>query len=149
MQSNSLFNAATKAGYALDAADERKYCLHDDNCIKVGITFVPLANEVLGRISATFKKILKRLALLSDNGSFQAQGSSVAFRKLMQSLSNTAFRGLAAMCWHGLPSWLFCSLGAQPIGGDMVDPILLLSLSTDMIKGSASMILTCFFGQIY
>ena len=97
LQSNSLTNADTKAGYALDAADERKYCLHDDNCAKMGITFVPLATEVLGGISATFKKTLKRLAVLSDNRSFQAQGLSVAFCKLMQSLSITAIRGSAEM----------------------------------------------------
>ena len=83
--------------YALDAADERKYCLHENNCAKMEITFVPLAIEVLGGISANFKKILKRLAVLSDNRSFQAQGLSVAFCKLMQSLSITAIRGSAAM----------------------------------------------------
>ena len=97
LQSNSLINAATTARYALDAADERKYCLHDDNCAKMGITFVPLAIEVLGGISAIFKKTLKRLAVLSDNRSFQAQGLSVAFCKLMQSLSITAIRGSAEM----------------------------------------------------
>ena len=43
LQCNSLTNAATKAGYALDAADERKFCLQDDNCAKMGITFVLLA----------------------------------------------------------------------------------------------------------
>ena len=74
LQSNSLTNAATKAGYALHAADERKFCLHGDNCAKMGITIVPLAIEVLGGISATCKKTLKRLAVLSDNCSFQAQG---------------------------------------------------------------------------
>ena len=97
LQSNSLFNAATKAGYALDAADERKYCLHDDNCAKMGITIVPLAIGVLGGISATFKKTLERLAVLSGNRSFQAQGLSLAFYKMMQSLSITAIRGSAAM----------------------------------------------------
>ena len=97
LQSNSLINAATKAGYALDAAEERKYCLHDNDCAKMGIIFVPLAIEVLGGISATFNKTLKRLAVLSDNRSFQAQGLSVAFCKLMQSLSITAIRGSAEM----------------------------------------------------
>ena len=97
LQSNSLTNAATKTGYALDAADEREYCLHKDNCTKMGITFVPLAIEVLGGRSATFKKTLKRLAVLSDNRSFQAQGLSKGFCKLMQSLSSTAIRGSAAM----------------------------------------------------
>ena len=42
LQSNSLTNAATKAGYSLDAADERKYCLHDDNCAKMGSHLFPL-----------------------------------------------------------------------------------------------------------
>ena len=97
LQSNSLTNAATKAGYALDAADERKYCIHDDNCAKMGITFVHFPIEVLGGISATFKKTLKWLAVLSDNLSFQAQGLSVAFCKLMQSLSITTIRGSAEM----------------------------------------------------
>ena len=97
LQSNSLTNAAKKAGYALDAAGERQYCLHDNNCAKMGIAFVPHAIEVLGGISATFKKTLKRLAVLSDNRSFQAQGFSVAFCKLMQSLSITAIRGSAEM----------------------------------------------------
>ena len=103
LQPNSLTNAVTKARYALDAADERKYCLHEDNCAKMGITFVPLAVEVLGGISATFKKSLKRLAVLSDNRSFQAQGLSVAFCKLMQSLSITAIRGSAAMMLSRAP----------------------------------------------
>ena len=94
LQSNSLTNAATKTGYA---ADEREYCLHKDNCPKMGITFVPLAIEVLGGRSATFKKTLKRLAVLSNNRSFQAQGCSKAFCKLMQPLSCTAIRGSAAM----------------------------------------------------
>ena len=51
LQSNSLTNAATEAEYAFDAADEEKYCLHDDNCAKMEIAFVPLAIEVLGGIS--------------------------------------------------------------------------------------------------
>ena len=70
-KSNSHTNAATKAGYALDAADEEKNCLYDNNFAKIGITFVPLAIVVLGGISATFKKTLKR--------SLRAQGFSVAF----------------------------------------------------------------------
>ena len=63
----------------------------------MGITFVPLANEGFGGISATFKKTLRRWAVLSDNRSFQAQGLSVAFCKLMQSLSITDIRGSAEM----------------------------------------------------
>ena len=93
----TVTNAATKAEYALDGAEEIKYCLHDDFCAKIGITFVPFAIEVLGGILATFKKTLKLLAVLSDNRSFQAQGLSVAFCKLMQSLSITAFWGSAVM----------------------------------------------------
>ena len=103
LQSNCLTNAATKAEYAFGAADEKKYCLHDDNCAKMGIRFVPHAIEVLGGISATFKKTLKWLALLSDNRSFQAQGLSVAFCKLMHSLSITAIRGPAEMLLAGVP----------------------------------------------
>ena len=56
LQKKSFTNAATKAGYALDGADEQEYCLHDNNCSKMGITFVPVPIEVLSGISATFKK---------------------------------------------------------------------------------------------
>ena len=97
LQTIFLTNAATKARYVLDAADEQMYCLHDNNCSKMGTKFVPLAIEVLGRISAFFKKTLKRLAVLSDNRSFQALALSVAFSKLMQYLSITAMRGSATM----------------------------------------------------
>ena len=103
----------------------------------MGVTFVPLEIEV----PLKFTKTLKRLAALSDNRSFQAQGLSVAFCKLMQSLSITAIRGSAEMLLARAPCRLFCFLCARPLGGEMVDPVLLLSLSTDMIKGSASMIL--------
>ena len=56
LQSNSLTDADTKAGYAPDSEDEQKYCLPDDNCAKVGITSVRLAIEVLSGMSATLKK---------------------------------------------------------------------------------------------
>ena len=42
LQSNSLTNAVKKAGYALDAADERQYCLHDNNCAKWESHLFPL-----------------------------------------------------------------------------------------------------------
>ena len=45
-----------QARYALDAANERTYFLRDDKCSQMGIAFVPLAIEVLGGISAFFKK---------------------------------------------------------------------------------------------
>ena len=44
-----------------------------------------------------FKKTLKRLAVLSDNRSFQAKVLSVAFCKLMQSWSIAAIRGSATI----------------------------------------------------
>ena len=122
LQSNSLTKAATMAGYALDAADERNYCLHDDNCAKMGITFVPLAIEVLGGISVT-KKTLKRLAV-SDNRSFQAQGLFVVFCKLMQSLSITAIRGSVVMLLARAPYLTILLFGCRPIGGEMLDPLL-------------------------
>ena len=56
LQSNSLTNAATKNGHALDAADERKYCLHNDICAKMGFSFVPLAIEVLVKTQSIVKK---------------------------------------------------------------------------------------------
>ena len=65
LHSNSLTNAGTKAGYSYDAADDRKYCRR--YLCKTGITFVLLAIELHGCISATLKKTLKRLALLSEN----------------------------------------------------------------------------------
>ena len=98
LQSNSLTNASTKPGYAIDATVERKHCLHDVKCAKTGITFFPPAIEELGGVSASFKKkTLKHLTVLSDNGSFQAQGLSIAFFKLIRLLSITAIRRSATV----------------------------------------------------
>ena len=140
MHSNSLLNAAAKEGYALDVADERNYCLHVNNCAKMGITFVPLAVEVLGGISEALKQ-LKRLAVLSDNRSFTAHGLSVAFRKLLQSLSITTIRGSAAMLLGSIVDYFAFWLLAQS-EGRLLDPFLSPSVSIVMVKGSASMVLS-------
>ena len=97
-----LTNVDTKLGYALDAADERKYCFHDDNCTTTGITFVILAINVLSGISPTFNKTLKKLVVLSDNRSFQAQGLHVAIKKLKQYLSILVFLKFFSMHERGV-----------------------------------------------
>ena len=47
LQTNSIANEALKAGHAIEAAEERKYCTHDNKCSERGIRFVPLATETL------------------------------------------------------------------------------------------------------
>ena len=64
---------------------------------EVEIQFIPLAFETFGGFSETFHKILKRIATLADNRSFQPAGLSVAFSKLSQSFSVTAIWGSAIM----------------------------------------------------
>ena len=140
LHSNSLLNAAAKEGYALDVADERNYCLHVDNCAKMGITFVPLAVEVLGGISEALKQ-LKRLAVLSDNRSFTAHGLSVAFCKLLQSLSISTIGGSAAMLLGSIVDYFAFWLLARS-EGRLLDPFLSPSVSIVMVKGSASMVLS-------
>ena len=56
LQSNYLTNAATKAGYALDAADERKCCLHDDNCEKWVSHLFPLQLKSLAEYRQPSRK---------------------------------------------------------------------------------------------
>ena len=76
---------------------KENFCLREYNWAKLGVTFFSLAFEVLGGKSPTFKKTLKRLAVLSDNPSFHGQALSVAFCKLIQSSSITAIRRSAAI----------------------------------------------------
>ena len=56
LQSNSLTNAAKKAGYALAAADERKFCFHNDNCAKWESHFFRLQLKTLAEYRLPSRK---------------------------------------------------------------------------------------------
>ena len=73
LQPNIINHAAEKSGYAIEAAEERKYAQHEKNCSEQGFLFVPLAVESLGGLSVTLKKALKRIALLADSRNYQSQ----------------------------------------------------------------------------
>ena len=95
LQSSLIINASEKNGFALSAAEDRKYEQYAQNCSEVGIQFIPLASETFGGFSATVRKTLKRIATLADNRTLQLAGLSVAFSRLSQSVSVTAIRGSA------------------------------------------------------
>ena len=95
LHSNSLTNAARKVGYALDVADERKYCHHNDNCSKMEICSScnqsPLLN--MGKCHKNTEVVGNFKGQLFSLGA----GVFVAFSKLIQSLSVTGIRGSATM----------------------------------------------------
>ena len=71
MQPNIINHATEKSGYALEAAEERKYA-HENSCSEQGISFIPLAVESLGGLSVTLNKVLKQIALLADSRNYQS-----------------------------------------------------------------------------
>ena len=97
LQSSFIINASEKSGFALSAAEDRKYKQCAENCSEIGIQFIPLAFETFGGFSETVRKTLKQIATLADNRNLQPAGLSVAFSRLSQSVSVTAFRGSAIM----------------------------------------------------
>ena len=103
LQPNIINHAAEKSGYAIEAADERKYAQHKNDCSEQGILFVPLAVESLGGLSVTLKKALKRIALLADSRNYQSQGHAIAFDRLAQSVSVVIVRGSATMLLARVP----------------------------------------------
>ena len=104
LQPNIINHAAEKSGYAIEAAEERKYAQHENNCSEQGISFVPLAVESLGRLSVARKKALNRIALLTDSRNYLSQGHAIAFDRLAQSVSVVIVRGSATMLLARVPS---------------------------------------------
>ena len=95
LQSSLIINASEKSGFALSAAEDRKYEQYAQNCSEVGIQFIPLAFETFGGFSETVRKTLKRIATLADNRNLQPAGLSVAFSRLSQSSLLQQFGGHA------------------------------------------------------
>ena len=73
LQSSLIINAS-KSGFALSGAEDRKYEQYAQNCSEVGIQFVPLAFETFGRFPETVRNTLKRIATLADNRNLQPAG---------------------------------------------------------------------------
>ena len=101
LQSSLIINASEKSGFALSAAEDRKYEQYAQNCSEVGIQFIPLAFKTFGGFSETVRKTLKRIATLGENRNLQPAGLSVAFSRLSQSVSVTAIQGSAIMLLAG------------------------------------------------
>ena len=97
LQSSLFINASEKSGFALSAAEDRKYEQYAQKCSEVGIQSIPLVFETFGGFSETVRKTLKRIATLADDRNLQPAGLSVAFSRLSQSVSVTAIRGSAIM----------------------------------------------------
>ena len=95
--SSLIINASEKSGFALSAAEDKKYEQYAQKCSEVGIQFIPLAFETFEGFSEAVRKTLKRIATLADNRSLQPAGLSVVFSRLSQSVSATAIRGSAIM----------------------------------------------------
>ncbi|XP_075259889.1 uncharacterized protein LOC142351636 [Convolutriloba macropyga] len=103
LQPNIISHASEKSGYAIEAAEDRKYAQYENSCAQQGIMFVPLAIEVLGGLSRTLKKALLRMSLLADSRNYQSVGQSIAFDRAVQSLSVVIIRGSANMLLSRAP----------------------------------------------
>ena len=97
LQPSIISNAARKSGFALRAAEDRKFEQYSQQRAKIGLQFNPMAFESFGGLSELVRKTLKRIVLLTDNKSLSSVGLSVAFSRLAQSVSVTLMRGNAIM----------------------------------------------------
>ena len=84
LQNSTVIAAGAEAGAALKVAENRKISKHSVSCAESGITFLPLAVEVLGGWSAiavkNFEKIAKMAAARSLSNSYN--GSKNLFEQL-------------------------------------------------------------------
>ena len=97
LQASLISDASRTCGFSVTLAEDRKIGHYYQTCSHMGIHFIPLVLETFGGISETTRKILKRIALLSDNRGFQTSGLSVAFSRLAQTVPTSAMRGSATM----------------------------------------------------
>ena len=102
LQPNIISHSAEKSGYAIKAAEDRKYAQYENGCAQQGILFVPLAIEVLGGLSRTLKALL-RMSLLADSRNYQSVGQNIAFNRAVQSLYVVIIRGSANMLLSRAP----------------------------------------------
>ena len=65
LQSN-LIKASKKRSFALSTAEDRQYKQYAQKSSEVGFQLMPLAFESFGGFSETVRKILKRIATLTD-----------------------------------------------------------------------------------
>ena len=85
LQPRLISYEAWRFGFALTNAEERKFEQYAQKCAKIGIQFVPIAFESFDLIQKDLiPKILKRLALLADNRTFQPVGLSIAYNRFSQ-----------------------------------------------------------------
>ena len=93
MQPSIISNAASKSGFALRAAKDRKLEQYYQQCPNIGVPFIPVAFESFGGLSELVKETLNRIVLLTDNRTLYLAGLSVAFSSLAQSVAITLMRG--------------------------------------------------------
>ena len=95
LQVSLISDASRTCGFALTLAKDIKIAHYYLKCSDMGI--IPLALETFGGLSEKTRKILKRVALLSDNRGCQPSALSVAFNRLTQAVSISAMSGSATM----------------------------------------------------
>ena len=90
LQDQRVSQAATSQGSALLYAEERKNIVHFEDCRRVGVSFFPLAVEVLGGWSQSAVSIISSLGqhLVSRRGSPTGQVIHHLLQKLCRSLED-------------------------------------------------------------
>ena len=82
LQAATVHLASTTQGHALQIAESRKNAAHDHQCRSEGISFIPLAVEVLGGWSPLACSTLKEMAHMRDSRLGTSNSSSLLFQKL-------------------------------------------------------------------
>ena len=92
LQPSLIPDAASRCGFNLTNAEERKDEQYAQKCAEIDIQFVPPAFDSFGGFSDLVRKTLKRIALLADNRNLQLAGLSIACNRLAQGFSLTLMR---------------------------------------------------------
>ena len=92
LQPSIISNAARTSGFALEAAEERKFEQFSQKCANIVDRFIPMAFESFGGLSELVRKTWKRISLLTDNRSLHPASLSVGFTRLDQSVCHTNAR---------------------------------------------------------
>ena len=90
LQSTIIANAADTPGYALPYADHRKLSAHDADCREAGVIFFPQSFEVLGGLSDTSPRTVKRIVCMGNGRNAFKEGPSVAINRLTQLMRGDA-----------------------------------------------------------
>ena len=102
LQPLTLSGSALSQGHALQVGEDRKVAAHQEDCLAVGVDFIPLIAETLGGWSVRACELIRRISRLMANRVGSSPSDTTTH--LFQRLSICLWRGNAAMWANRQPT---------------------------------------------